>query len=749
MIVSPRRAHLSFGTFEVDLDAGEIRRSGLRVRLPGQPFRVLSALLARPGEVVTREELQREIWGANTNVDFERGIASAVNKIRDALGDSAENPRYIETLARRGYRFIAPVSQGEEPSPSAVRATFVEQAVASASREVFPEAPSAPSPPAQAPQREASPKPSIVAPREQAAARPRITALLYALPLCLALMITTALVTMHVTHSGAGYAPPRVQQVTSGSNVYAGPPNAETFLAMATDGPRLYAPFFEGGRSQIASLNLDGSQVQPISSPDVMGLVAITDISRDGTRLLVRSLRSREPDEPLWILPTTGAGALRVGEVLAHDATWMPDGDNRVLLAAGNQLSVVQLDPGVVTPLASLPGRAFWPRWSPDGQVLRFTLLDPVTHATSLWQLDAGSHAPHPLLLPGSGTANVCCGSWTPTGDWFVYQQTDAQSSNLMAISSRAGARSIQLTNGPVRLTSPLPSHDGRRVFAFGLAQPAGTQVFDRKEHHFVPAPLFLADARRISYSRDGEWVAWTDTSGRLWRARSSGSGLLRLTGNDVEVYLARWSPDGQRLLLMAREPGESWQLYTVEAGGGALHPVLRDARNLADPDWSADGRRIVFGSEADLMGKEAGPHQVQVLDLGTRQIQSLPGSEDLFSPRWSPDGQWIAALSRDQSRVLVYSLRDGSWRTLYTGGAADPVWDPRSQGIYVHAFAEPNSPIVRISLDGHVESIADLSKLDLASATDYFFSGVTPAGAPLIEPRIGTGNIFAVSLPK
>src|SRR5271169_1457067 len=117
MIDASRRAIVSFGTFEVDLGAGEIRKAGLRVRLQVQPFRVLAALLSKPGEVVTREQLQHEVWGDNTTIDFERGIASAINKIRDALGDSAENPRFIETLAKRGYRFIAPVVVEESQPP--------------------------------------------------------------------------------------------------------------------------------------------------------------------------------------------------------------------------------------------------------------------------------------------------------------------------------------------------------------------------------------------------------------------------------------------------------------------------------------------------------------------------------------------------------------------------------------------------------------------------------------------------------
>src|ERR1700733_15174211 len=99
MAVITRHQIVSFGVFEVDLDAEEIRKAGLRVRLAGQPFRLLAALLARPGEVLTREELQHQIWGDNTNVDFERGLASAINKVREALGDSADHPTYIETIA--------------------------------------------------------------------------------------------------------------------------------------------------------------------------------------------------------------------------------------------------------------------------------------------------------------------------------------------------------------------------------------------------------------------------------------------------------------------------------------------------------------------------------------------------------------------------------------------------------------------------------------------------------------------------
>ena len=111
---------IRFGVFEADLAAAELRKSGIRIRLQDQPFQILSLLLERPGEVVTRDEIRQRLWPADTFVDFDHSLNTAVNKIREALGDSASSPRYVETLARRGYRFVAPV---QSPEPVATSPT--------------------------------------------------------------------------------------------------------------------------------------------------------------------------------------------------------------------------------------------------------------------------------------------------------------------------------------------------------------------------------------------------------------------------------------------------------------------------------------------------------------------------------------------------------------------------------------------------------------------------------------------------
>jgi cholera toxin transcriptional activator len=132
-----------FGLFELDLSAGELRKSGVKLRLQEQPFQVLALLLERAGEVVTREELQQKLWPSDTFVDFDHSLNTAINKVREALGDSASNPRYVETLARRGYRFIAPV-QADAVGDSPRHAIPLSSGSVSSPPPALPDSPAAP-----------------------------------------------------------------------------------------------------------------------------------------------------------------------------------------------------------------------------------------------------------------------------------------------------------------------------------------------------------------------------------------------------------------------------------------------------------------------------------------------------------------------------------------------------------------------------------------------------------------------------
>jgi eukaryotic-like serine/threonine-protein kinase len=135
---APTRNHATrFGAFDVDLRSRELRKHGIRLKLQDQPFQVLALLLERPGDVVTREELRQKLWPEDTFVDFDTGLNTAVKKLRDALGDSADEPRYIETLPRRGYRFIAPVENGNSAPSAAVEEHLAPVLSSHASPEVW------------------------------------------------------------------------------------------------------------------------------------------------------------------------------------------------------------------------------------------------------------------------------------------------------------------------------------------------------------------------------------------------------------------------------------------------------------------------------------------------------------------------------------------------------------------------------------------------------------------------------------
>ena len=763
MAISEKLERVAFGTFEVDLQAGELWKAGFRVRLSGQPFKVLAALLERHGEVVTRDELQVQIWGSNTNVDFERAISGTINKIREALGDSAESPRFIETLTKRGYRFIAPVtvinvvrgeltrtpSTGEKSGSTSAQDHEFDHSLAVGNPSSFGtfEPASIKEPgtnfiaPADfhsgsGPEIAHSTLPKLGIRIRNSTVRERIS---FSLNILLLIGLLSAYFLRRPDET-----PPHIVQVTHGVPLSMGPPNAESFLTLAQDGDRILTSVLMNGRSRLSAIVSSTGEVQSLTMPDEIGTSTLADISKDGSNLLLRSNGSSESEQPLWIVPSSGGSGQRVGNVLAHDATWMPDGLN-ILYANENELIVFRQDDAASTPLVKLPGRAFWLRWSPDGNVLRFTLMNPVTHATSLWEWHNGRKEPEPVPKLEPADSSSCCGVWIADGSAYVYQAND----NLWELrGSGIRSRVFQLTNGPLRFLSPVAARSGGHIFFVGLEQPSGLQQFVEKQRDFESAPAFLADANRVEYSCDGNWVAWTDVYEKLWRARSDGSDKIRLTSDAIEVFAAHWSPDGHRLALMAREHGGIWQTYLVDAAGGKPEALIKETRNAADPSWSADGLSLVYGREPDLMGKEAGPRNLQIVNLSTHQTETIPDSEGLFSPRWSPDGRWIVALSLDQKRLMLFNTTQRRWQQLVSTSAADPVWSKDSKAVYVHAFLADGEPILRVSVpDGSMRTVADLTNFHDRGAANYFFSGLTLADAPLVRPRIGTGDLYSLDL--
>jgi DNA-binding winged helix-turn-helix (wHTH) protein/Tol biopolymer transport system component len=727
-VESPSR--VLFGLFEADLQTGELWKAGKRIKIQSQPFKVLSVLLEHPGEIVTREDLQLRVWGKDTIVDFEHSLGTAINKIREALSDSADNPRFVETLARRGYRFIAPVSFSPGPAAVQLAGTATNPALSSISDQPV----------------DSSASVSTVSTSVRAILRWGIST---------AALIAAVWLGFYFGSRMSQPKSIRINQITHSGRISPGAPTMESLPATATDGVRLFASVIESGRAALTQISVATGEIQPLPVPSEIAAPSLGDLSPDGSRLLLRSHLSPESEQALWVVPTGGGSAFRVANILAHDATWMPDGKS-ILYATGNELRLTSVNDSTQSSYATLSGRAFWLRWSPDQKLLRFTILDPIMHTSSLWELSAGNLKPHPILANWTQPATECCGTWTSDGKYFVFQSghesTQFGATDLWRLTGKDTVNPEKLTNGPLSFQAPVTARNGHRVFFLGVDTHSELQRYIAERKEFVPEHTFLSDAGRVIYSRDQKWVAWTDPQGHLWRARndsaSRGSEKLQLTSDTFEVFLAQWSPDATHLALMGHEPGKAWQIYLISADGGIPEHALPENHNQADPSWSPDGNRLVFGRVPDLMGKESGERNLQILDLRTHRLEPVPGSDGLFSPRWSPDGRYISALTLDQRSLHLFDTTTRTWKTLADTSVADPVWSADSKAIYIHAFMAEAQPIYRVSIpDGRLDPIASLADFRSGEAADYFFSGITPDNTPLVRSRSSTGNLYSLDL--
>ncbi len=700
-----RRAQ--FGIFEADLEACELRRSGVRVRLQSQPFKLLAALLEHPGEVVSRETLQTELWGSDTTVDFDHGLGIAVNKLRDALGDSAENPRFVETLARRGYRFIAPVIP-LDPAPALGLPT------------------TAPVVPVAAPSR----------------ARWWLTGTLAMLCLILALVLLLR---------PPDRKPYRIAQVTFSGHVLTNDLDVESFSSSASDGTRLYFSHMDNGNPELAVALAANGEISRIHLPSEIGAPLIGSLSPDGSQLIVRSHLQPEPEQPLWIVPTLGGDARRVPNVLAHDATWMPDG-HHLLVASGNQLIKIGADGSDPHPLLTTPGLAFWLRWSPDGKRLRYTVRDPKQQTSALWEAAAdGSHA-HPLLPGWSQPASDCCGSWTPDGNNYVFQSSHTGHSEIWLLREKpwylAGGPPRQITNGPLEYQAPNTAPNSDRIYFIGASRQYELLRALPHSTSFTPVDPTLGAAELARYSPDGKWVAWVNAADHsLWRSRIDGSERVELTTALQQIFAMKWSPDTRRLAVMGEEPGKPWKIYLIDSEGGKLTPILNEDRNEADPDWAPDGQSIVFGRPPTRMDSTQ-PKAIYILNLATHQTTKIPGSEGLFSPRLSPDGRYIAAMPLDQKALMLYDRTAGRWTTLTQQGVGDPTWSHDGRELYFQDFLAPGKPIYKIAVPaGKPERVATIDNLLPIAATDYRLIGLAPGDLPIVTARIPAVNLYEIDL--
>jgi Tol biopolymer transport system component len=523
-----------------------------------------------------------------------------------------------------------------------------------------------------------------------------------------------------------------------------------------TDGSRLY--FTELPQTPASPYSFDevavtGGEIAQIPIAVPGGFFWAVDVSPDGSTSLVASIEKGSPPYVFWSASTVG-GSLHRLLGSAQGAVYSPDGKSVAYTTAKGDLWMMGSDGSGAHKVGTVGGGgAYMPTWSPDGSAIRFE------RGSHIWEIASNGSNPHQLLSGWHSADGECCGHWTPDGKFFVFVSGPlwGSSGQVWALDERRGllreppTEPIQLTSGPTRWGRPIPSKDGKRIFAEGTSRHGELSSFDAKSGQFQPF-LKGISAEGVAFSKDGELVTYVSyPEGILWKAERDGSNPVQLSQPPMHPMNPRWSPDGKQILFMdvAAQPVKS---YVVTSEGGTPRRILpEDNGSQAEPNWSPNGEKIVFESGFPGGSVEGG---LRMLDVASGQVTSVPGSAGLGSPRWSPDGRTIAALKTGVSRrlttgLMVFDIETQRWTALVTKEEIEfPAFSTDSQFLY-YLLLGSDQAVYRVrERGGAPERVVDLKDWHF---TGYFgfWMALDPADAPLLLRDNGTSDLYALTLEE
>jgi Tol biopolymer transport system component/DNA-binding winged helix-turn-helix (wHTH) protein len=691
---------IRFGLFEVNLEIRELRKEGLLIRLQDRPLEILSILVEDSGRVVTREEFRQRLWPADTFVDFDHSLNVSINKLRQALGDAADNPRFVVTVGRRGYRFIAPVEELDKTQPIPEEMTEIPNRI----------------------QGNAVPK--------------RRGIVLIGISVGLSLAVVTA-----VLVSFSRFRPPQVKRLVQIS--HAGTVFRSQLL---TDGPRLYFRAGVEGQMAFEQVSVEGGDSSPLTG--IRSNLIMEDLFPRTSEFLLRD--GNEP-RSLWVESLVSNTARRVGEIKASSAAWSPDGTHMAYIDTLS-VYVAASDGSDVRKLVTLPRDAFCLRWSPDGTRLRFVVDDPRPQQNSLWEVESDGRGLRPLLPGWSDSPREGCGDWTPDGRYFFFESAHEGSRDIWAIREKSGllgaksSRPIRLTSGPLSFFSPTPSREGSQLFVVGEQRRGELTRYDENSKQFEPF-LEGISANDLQFSHDRKWIVYVTYPDRmLWRSRADGSERLQLTTSPMRAFMPIWSPDDQRILFHGiSKPNRPWKIYLISPSGGAPEMLILDPDSQeTGGTWSPEGNAVVFAYNKISTSPSPGSMEIRVLDLKSNLIGTLPGSEGLYSPQWSPDGHHVAALGQGDD-LMLFDTRTQKWTTLLALGVGYPSWSRDSQYIYCNTLWRKDPALLRIAVKSSKKETFPVNFV--AAGTYGAWSGLTPDGSFLLLRDRGSRDIYSLDL--
>lgn len=718
-----------FGLFEVDFTTGTVTRQGVRVKLQEQPFRILSLLLLQYGEIVSREQLRQALWPHGTHVNFEGSLSAALKKLRAALHDDAENPRFIETVPRQGYRFLAPVHVINGSITPSAAGSFTTPANSEKSIEVrlrmHPEF-----------------SPELISESEWDRQRAERTQQWFDTMLLAVAILFGSWFLFFIVYP---VPRPSVQRMTRIAN--AG--RIDEWGGIVSDGTRIFFLERDGGRWKLMQTSVEGGNAEVMPAP--FENTRLFGISPDHSEFLIGQFTRRDDEMPLWLWPVQGGEPRRLGQAAGHDPAWSPDG-TQIVFVRGQDLYSIHRDGTQIRKLVHVDGNAFAPAWSPDGGSIRFTVDQGEYGTQTIWEVTADGTGAHPLLPNGTQPSDQSAGNWTADGKYFLFSGCEQYECNLWAMRDawswfrRSHHGPFSLTSGPDDLHVTIPTQTGSRIFAFSFRSRRELEKIDPRTMH---ASMLSLDtlAQEASVSLDGQRVVYTNRpDGSLWRSNTDGSQRLRLTSSPLGGLSPRWSPKGEQILFTGIRNDQPRQIYLLSSDGGAMRPVLPKGWEGASADWSPDGYRIAVA----MRNLKTHPHYALfTLEPTTAAWKELPDSKDFNEPRWSPDGRYIAALDNSNHDLMLFDVQKGKWTLIASGGFLEaPNWSANSSAIYFQDQLDDQESIFRADVDTQqVRMVLGFGEALRVSASHCFFSGLGSDGSIYVMLERGLTDIYALDL--